>query len=62
MLDYKPFEQWAEEGARDSTQLAHERVERMVREYVAPEIDPGVDEALLAYIAERKAAEPDAFV
>jgi trimethylamine--corrinoid protein Co-methyltransferase len=31
----------------------------MLSEYQAPEIDPGVDEALQAYIAERKAAFPD---
>jgi len=62
VLDYKPFEQWTEEGGRDSYQLAHARVERLLREYVAPELDPAVDEALRAYIAERKASEPDAFV
>ena len=61
VLDYKPFEQWAEEGARDSFQLAHERVERLLAEYQAPPLDPGIEEALRAYIAERKAAEPDAF-
>ena len=62
VLDYKPFEQWIEEGGRDSAQLAHARVERLMGEYVAPKIDPAIDEALQAYIAERKASEPDAFV
>ena len=62
MLDYKPFEQWIDEGGRDSFQLAHARVERLMSEYVAPEIDPGIDEALKDYIATRKASEPDAFV
>jgi trimethylamine--corrinoid protein Co-methyltransferase len=33
----------------------------MLAEYQAPPIDPGRDEALKAYIAERKASEPDAF-
>ena len=61
VLDYKPFETWADEGARDTAQLAAARVERMLAEYQAPAIDPSVDEALLAYIAERKASEPDAF-
>ena len=61
VLDYKPFETWADEGSRDAPQLAAERVERMLREYQLPEIDPGVDEALKSYVAERKAAEPDAF-
>jgi trimethylamine--corrinoid protein Co-methyltransferase len=62
VLDYKPFEQWADEGERDSFQLAHARVERMMRDYVAPPLDPGIDEALKDYIAKRKASEPDAFV
>jgi trimethylamine---corrinoid protein Co-methyltransferase len=61
VLDYKPFETWADEGGRDSQHLAHLRAERMLAEYQAPPIDPGVDEALQAYVAERKASEPDAF-
>ncbi|MEM7188704.1 MAG: trimethylamine methyltransferase family protein [Pseudomonadota bacterium] len=61
VLDYKPFETWADEGARDTTQLAAEKVERMMAEYQAPAIDPAIDEALQAFVAERKAAEPDAF-
>ena len=61
MLDYKPFEQWHDEGGLDSHQIAHERVQRLLRDYAAPEIDPGTDEALQAYVAERKASEPDAY-
>ncbi len=61
VLDYKPFEAWADEGGRDSQHLAHLRAQRMLAEYQAPSIDPGVDEALQAYVAKRKASEPDAF-
>ncbi len=61
VLDYKTFEQWSDEGASDSYQLAAARVERMLGDYQAPPMDPGVDEALRSFIAERKAAEPDAF-
>jgi trimethylamine--corrinoid protein Co-methyltransferase len=61
VLDYKPFETWAEEGSRDSFHIAAQRVDRMLSEYEAPALDPGVDEALRAYIAERKSSEPDAF-
>jgi trimethylamine--corrinoid protein Co-methyltransferase len=32
----------------------------MLAEYEAPDIDPGVDEALKAYIAQRNAERPDA--
>ena len=61
MLDYKPFETWQDEGAKDTMTLANEKVQRMLTEYTQPAIDPAVDEALKAYIAERKASEPDAF-
>lgn len=62
VLDYKPFETWVDEGGRDSVQLAAEKVDRLLRDYQAPPIDPGIDEALKAYMTERKASEPDAFV
>jgi trimethylamine--corrinoid protein Co-methyltransferase len=61
VLDYKPFETWADEGGRDSVQLAHARAQRMLAEYQAPPIDPGIDEALKDYVTRRKASEPDAF-
>lgn len=62
VLDYKPFETWDDEGARDSQEIAAERVKRLLSDYVAPEIDPAVDEALKAYIAEKKEGMPDAFI
>ena len=34
----------------------------MLEEYEAPAIDPGVDEALQAFIAKRKALVPDSNV
>ncbi len=61
VLDYKPFEQWSEEGARDTVQLASERVKKMLDNYHKPAIDPAIDEALQAYIANKKASMPDAF-
>jgi len=61
VLDYKPFETWAEEGAHDSYQLAARRVKKVLAEYQAPPLDPGIDEALQDYVASRKASEPDAF-
>ena len=61
VLDYKPYETWAEEGARDTAQLAAARVNKLLGDYQAPGIDPGVDEALRDYIARRKASMPDAF-
>ncbi len=61
VLDYKPFEQWSDEGAPDTVQLAARRVEKMLAEYQKPALDPAIDEALQDYIARKKAGMPDAF-
>jgi trimethylamine---corrinoid protein Co-methyltransferase len=61
VLDYKPFETWEEAGARDSAQLASARVSKMLGDYQAPYLDPGVAEALRDFVERRKASEPDAF-
>jgi trimethylamine--corrinoid protein Co-methyltransferase len=61
VLDYKPFETWAEEGALDSYQLASKRVEKLLSSYEQPPLDPAIREALGDYVARRKAEEPDAF-
>jgi trimethylamine--corrinoid protein Co-methyltransferase len=61
VLDYRPFETWAEAGSPDSMALANARVRRMLAEYEAPALDPGVAGALAEFVARRKAAEPDAF-
>ena len=61
VLDYRPFETWAEAGAPDSASLASARVKKLLAEHQAPAIDPGVEEALNDYVARRKASEPDAF-
>jgi trimethylamine---corrinoid protein Co-methyltransferase len=61
VLDYKPFETWEDEGARDSAALAAVRVEKQLRDYQAPPLDPAILEALQDYVERRKASEPDAF-
>jgi trimethylamine--corrinoid protein Co-methyltransferase len=62
LFDYKPFETWDEEGARDTVQLSRERVAKMLGDYQQPQIDPGLNEALNDYVARKKASMPDAFV
>ncbi|MEJ1998732.1 MAG: trimethylamine methyltransferase family protein [Maritimibacter sp.] len=62
VLDYKPFETWDEEGARDSMSIAAARVEKQLADYQAPPIDPAVKEALEAYVAKKKAETPDSFM
>ncbi|WP_386801413.1 trimethylamine methyltransferase family protein [Litorisediminicola beolgyonensis] len=61
LLDYKPYETWSEEGARDTVALASVKVRQMLESYSAPAMDPGTREALDAYVAEKKASMPDAF-
>lgn len=62
LFDYKPFETWDEEGARDTQVLAAARVKRMLETYRQPELDPAIAQALDAYVAEKKASVPDAFL
>jgi trimethylamine--corrinoid protein Co-methyltransferase len=59
LLDYKPFETWADEGSRDTMALAGERVEKMLSDYEQPALDPAINEALNSYIANKKASMPD---
>jgi trimethylamine--corrinoid protein Co-methyltransferase len=62
LFDYKPFETWDEEGARDTVALARERIKKLLGDYQKPSIDPAIEEALNAYVAEKKASMPDAFM
>ncbi|MDT8855972.1 trimethylamine methyltransferase family protein [Paracoccaceae bacterium Fryx2] len=62
LFDYKPFETWDEEGARDTQTLAALRVTRMLGDYQPPALDAGVAEALADYVARKKASMPDAFI
>ena len=61
VLDYKPFEPWEDEGARDTARLASERATRLLASYEAPALDPATAEALADYVARKKASMPDAF-
>ena len=60
LFDYKPFETWDEEGARDTETLAALRVAKQLSDYQAPALDPGINEALVDYVARKKAEMPDA--
>ena len=61
-MDYKPFETWEEEGARDTRQLASSRVETLLAAYQQPALDPAIREALYAYVANKKESVPDSFL
>jgi trimethylamine--corrinoid protein Co-methyltransferase len=62
IADNNSFEQWQEDGSLDAAQRANRIWKRMLREYEAPPIDEGVDEALQEFIAKRKASMPDSEV
>ena len=59
LLDYKPFETWEEEGARDTQALATLRVQKLLADYQQPAMDPVLAEELAGYVARRKAELPD---
>ncbi|MEP1354905.1 MAG: trimethylamine methyltransferase family protein [Tateyamaria sp.] len=62
VLDYKPFETWADEGARDTQALATARVAKLLSDYQQPAMEPATREALDAFVAQKKEAEPDSFM
>src|SRR5690242_18123932 len=62
LADNNSVEQWEAEGAQDMTRRANALWKKMLREYEPPPIDPGVDEALLDFMARRKASFPDSNV
>ena len=48
------------EGSRDAATRANGLWKKMLADYEAPALDPGIDEALMAFIAQKKASMPDA--
>ena len=62
LLDYKPFETWDDEGARDTQALASIRVAKMLGDYQQPAMDPAISDALDDFVARKKAAVPDSFM
>jgi len=61
LADTNSFEQWSEDGRKNTEQRAYERWNQMLSEYLPPEIDPAIDEALLEFIARKKASMADAW-
>lgn len=57
--DNNSFEQWSADGSLDAAQRANAFWKQRLASYEAPPIDSAIDEALQAFIAERKAAVPD---
>ena len=61
VLNYKPFETWADEGSQDTMAFATDRVAKLLGQYQQPTMDPAVLEALDSFVAQKKLAEPDTF-
>ncbi len=59
IADNNSFEQWEAEGGKDAAARANALWKSMLAEYEPPPIDPGVDEALNAFMAKKKESMPD---
>ncbi len=59
LADNNSFEQWQDEGSKDIVVRANTQWKKMLREYEAPPLDQGIDEALLSFMAKRKEVLPD---
>ncbi len=58
LADNNSFEQWEVEGEKRIEQRANALCRSWLEQYEAPALDPAIDEALLAYIKERKTPCP----
>jgi trimethylamine--corrinoid protein Co-methyltransferase len=59
ITDNNSFEQWQSEGSLDHAQRCNARFKKLLAEYQTPPMDPAIDEALIAYVEQRKASMPD---
>ena len=57
--DNTSFEQWRDAGEKDAMRRANEKWRAMLRTYEAPPLDPAIDEALQAFMTEKKQSRPD---
>ncbi|WP_366655768.1 trimethylamine methyltransferase family protein [Fodinicurvata sp. EGI_FJ10296] len=62
IADNNSFEQWEAEGAKDAVVRANAVWKGRLAAYEQPALDPGLAEALDAFVAERKASMPDRWV
>jgi trimethylamine--corrinoid protein Co-methyltransferase len=61
LSDSENVESWEEAGSKDMRARAHGRWTQMLKDYETPPIDPGLKEALEAFVARRKEELPDAW-
>jgi trimethylamine--corrinoid protein Co-methyltransferase len=61
IFDSTSFEQWRDGGSLDAAARANIALKSILASYEPPPLDAAVDEALRAFMAERKAVLPDSF-
>jgi trimethylamine---corrinoid protein Co-methyltransferase len=61
IADTNSVEQWQEEGSKDAATRANALWKKMLADYEAPPLDASIDEALRAFIDERRGSMPDAW-
>ncbi|MBW3095766.1 trimethylamine methyltransferase family protein [Pseudohoeflea sp. DP4N28-3] len=61
LTDNNSYEQWLADGEKRIEDRARQQCQEWLDAYVAPDLDPSIDEALLAFMDAKKAAMPDAF-
>jgi trimethylamine---corrinoid protein Co-methyltransferase len=54
LFDYATDDDWKLAGAKDSQARASDKVKALLGDYQAPELDPGIDEALQAFMRGKK--------
>lgn len=57
--DDQPWETWDEQGGIDAATRANQLWKQTLKEYQPPALDEGIDEALCAYVDQKKAAMAD---
>jgi len=57
LFNYEAFEIWKQNGAKDTYELAHEKVRSLLSDYEPPEFDKSIEEGLLDYMKRRKEEE-----
>ena len=61
LADNNSFEQWEADGSKTIETRANEAFKSWLKDYDAPALDEGIDEALRDFIDRKKASMPDAF-
>jgi len=59
IADNNSVEQWEIDGSLDATARANGLWKQLLTDYMAPELDPAIDESLSEFITNKKAAVPD---